>query len=76
VLGQVHGRAIGWNRPATTFYALGPIFDGVALNVTAISFHNLLGFGYVACPDRLPNLAALADGQRAAYDELAAAYAT
>jgi diacylglycerol O-acyltransferase len=62
-------------RPATAFYALGPIFDGVALNVTAISFRNLLGVGYVACPERLPDLAALADGQRAAFDELAEAYA-
>jgi len=61
-------------RPATAFYALGPIFDGVALNITAISFHGLLGFGYVTCPDRLPDLSTLADGQQAAFEELAAAY--
>lgn len=61
-------------RPATEFYALGPIFDGVALNITAISFRGVLNFGYVTCPDRLPDLTALADGQQAAFEELALAY--
>ncbi len=62
-------------RPATAFYALGPIFDGVALNITAISFRGRLGFGYIACPDRLPDLGVLADQQEAAFEELKAAYA-
>jgi diacylglycerol O-acyltransferase / wax synthase len=62
-------------RTATALYALGPIFDGVALNITAISFRGRLGFGYVTCPDRLPDLGALADQQEPAFEELAAAYA-
>ncbi len=61
-------------RPAAAFYALGPIFDGVPLNVTAISFRGSLGIGYLTCPDRLPDLGALADGQEAAFEELASAY--
>jgi diacylglycerol O-acyltransferase len=61
-------------RPAEAFYALGPIFDGVSLNVTAISFRNVLGFGYLACPDLIDDLAVLADGQQAALEELAEAY--
>lgn len=61
-------------RPAATFYALGPIFDSVTLNVTVISFHGVLGFAYVTCPDRLPRVATLADGQQAAFEELATAY--
>jgi diacylglycerol O-acyltransferase / wax synthase len=61
-------------RRATAFYALGPIFDGVSLNVTAMSYGNVLGFGYLACPDLIDDLDALADGQAAALDELAAAY--
>lgn len=61
-------------RPADRFYALGPILDGVALNVTAISYHGVLGIGYVTCPDRLPDLDELADGQDEAFEELAAAF--
>ena len=61
-------------RRAQAFYALGPIFDGVSLNITAISFRNVLGFGYVACPDLLVDLAELADGQQQALDDLATAY--
>jgi diacylglycerol O-acyltransferase len=61
-------------RPAEAFYALGPIFDGVSLNITAISFRNALGFGYVACPDLVDDLAVLADGQDVALEELADAY--
>jgi len=61
-------------RRAQAFYALGPIFDGVSLNITAISYRNVLGFGYVACPDLLDDLAALADHQDQALEDLAAAY--
>lgn len=61
-------------RRAEAFYALGPIFDGVALNVTAISFEGVLGFGWVTCPDSVADLDLLADGQAAAFEELADAY--
>jgi diacylglycerol O-acyltransferase len=61
-------------RPASAFYALGPIFDGVTLNITAISFRNVLGFGYIACPDLLADLTELADGQHQALTDLAEAY--
>ncbi|MEZ5144833.1 MAG: wax ester/triacylglycerol synthase family O-acyltransferase [Acidimicrobiales bacterium] len=60
-------------RRAAAFYALGPIFDGVALNITVISFHGVLGFGYITCPDRLDDLHRLADQQDAALEELASA---
>ncbi len=61
-------------RAAEAFYALGPIFDGVALNITAVSFHGVLGFGYVTCPDRLDDIAALGDFQAGAFEELASAF--
>jgi hypothetical protein len=61
-------------RRAEAFYALGPIFDGVAQNITAHSFQGVLGFGYVTGPSSLGDLTALADGQAAALDELASAY--
>ncbi|MCZ7527124.1 MAG: wax ester/triacylglycerol synthase family O-acyltransferase [Acidimicrobiia bacterium] len=48
---------------------LGPIFDGVGLNVTVISCEDHLDVGLVACPDRVADLWPLAD---ALGDELAA----
>ncbi len=61
-------------RRAEAFYALGPIFDGVSLNITAVSYRNVLGFGYVACPDLLNDLSELADGQQQALEDLATSY--
>jgi diacylglycerol O-acyltransferase / wax synthase len=61
-------------RRSAAFYALGPIFDGVSLNITAISFRNVLGFGYVACPDLLADLTGLADRQQQALEDLATPY--
>ena len=52
-------------RRADRLYALGPIFDGAPLNVTAVSFDGTLGIGLIACPDRLPDLDALADALEA-----------
>jgi diacylglycerol O-acyltransferase / wax synthase len=61
-------------RRAAAFYALGPVFDGVALNITAVSYKGVIGVGYLTCPDRLPDLGGLAEEQAAAFDELACAY--
>jgi WS/DGAT/MGAT family acyltransferase len=61
-------------RKVKALYALGPIFDGVGLNITAVSFNGGLGISYIACPDRLPDLEQLADGQAIAFEELAAAH--
>lgn len=60
-------------RRVDRLYALGPIFDGAPLNVTAVSFDGTLGIGLVACPDQLPDLDSLADAVGTAFDELAAA---
>jgi len=60
-------------RRADRLYALGPIFDGAPLNVTAVSFDGTLGIGLIACPDRLPDLDALADALEVAFEELAVA---
>jgi diacylglycerol O-acyltransferase / wax synthase len=61
-------------RRATAFHALGPIFDGVSLNVTALSYAGVLGLGFLTCPDRIDDLEGLADGQVDALEELAEAY--
>lgn len=60
-------------RRADRLYALGPIFDGAPLNVTAVSFDGTLGIGLIACPDRLPDLAVLAGALEVAFEELAVA---
>jgi len=56
-----------------SIFPLGPIFDGVGLNITAVSSMETLDIGLVACPDQLPDLWDLASGLRPALKELDAA---
>ena len=56
-----------------SIFPLGPIFDGVGLNITAVSSVDTLDIGLVACPDQLPDLWNLASGLRPALEELDAA---
>ncbi len=56
-----------------SIFPLGPIFDGVGLNITAVSSAATLDIGLVACPDQLPDLWNLASGLRPALEELDAA---
>ncbi|HSQ00096.1 MAG TPA: WS/DGAT domain-containing protein [Candidatus Dormibacteraeota bacterium] len=51
-------------------YSVGPLVDGVGLNVTAWSYIDRLNVGLLACPDRLANLDELAERMRAALAEL------
>jgi diacylglycerol O-acyltransferase len=51
-------------------YPMGPIFDGMGLNVTVLSYLDEIGFGFVACRELVPNLWEMADGVSAALDEL------
>jgi len=53
-----------------SIFPLGPIFDGVGLNITAISSTHTLDVGLVACPDQLPDLWDLASALRPALEEL------
>jgi len=53
-----------------SIFPLGPIFDGVGLNVTAISCIDAVNVGLVACPDRLPDLWNLARALGPALEEL------
>jgi diacylglycerol O-acyltransferase len=45
-----------------SLYPLGPIYDGVGLNVTVVSSADTIGFGFVTCPDVLADVDALAAG--------------
>jgi WS/DGAT/MGAT family acyltransferase len=50
------------------------IGDGMALNMTLISYRDRLNFGYVACRERVPDLQDLITDTREAADELARAF--
>lgn len=41
-------------------YPLGPVYDGVGLNITVVSSHETIGFGFVTCPDVISDIGALA----------------
>jgi hypothetical protein len=52
-------------------HPLGPIYSGMALNLTAIGCADSLDIGLVACRGRMPDLWDLADAIPEALDELA-----
>ncbi|HWC38304.1 MAG TPA: wax ester/triacylglycerol synthase family O-acyltransferase [Acidimicrobiales bacterium] len=43
-------------------YPLGPIYDGMGLNVTVLSYLDTVGFGFITCAELLPDLWDLASG--------------
>ena len=51
-------------------YPMGPITDGVALNITVMSYMGQVGFGLVACREVAPDLDDLATYLRESLDEL------
>jgi WS/DGAT/MGAT family acyltransferase len=56
-------------------YPMGPIMDGGALNITVMSYLDGLDFGFMVCPDLIPDPWVLADGMHLALEELAKAVA-
>lgn len=54
----------------TDFYSVGPLLEGVGLNVTIWSYADRLNVGLLACRDALPDLWALTDEIGAAFEEL------
>ena len=51
-------------------YPLGPITDGAGLNVTVLSQEDRIGFGFITCPDLVPDLWELANAVPDALKEL------
>lgn len=51
-------------------YSVGPILDGIGLNITAWSYVDSLDIALLACPDRVPDLWRLAELLAPALDEL------
>jgi diacylglycerol O-acyltransferase len=57
------GRLVG-------LYPMGPVFDGMGLNITVLSYMDEIGFGFVACRELVPDLWELAEGVGPALEEL------
>ena len=51
-------------------YPLGPIFDGLGLNITVLSYMGSVGFGFLAARELMPRLWDLAGAVREATAEL------
>ncbi|HEX4539779.1 MAG TPA: wax ester/triacylglycerol synthase family O-acyltransferase [Acidimicrobiales bacterium] len=51
-------------------YSMGPILEGIGLNITVWSYVDRLGFGLVACRETMPDIWDLADHLRDALAEL------
>jgi WS/DGAT/MGAT family acyltransferase len=54
----------------TALYPLGPIFDGLGLNITVLSYLENVGFGFMAARELMPRLWDLAAAVGDATDEL------
>jgi WS/DGAT/MGAT family acyltransferase len=52
-------------------YPLGPLVDQVGLNVTVLSYTDEVGFGFMTCPELVPDPWAIADRIGPALEELA-----
>jgi WS/DGAT/MGAT family acyltransferase len=53
-----------------SLYPMGPIFDGMGLNITVLSYLDKVGFGFVACRELIPDLWDIAEAVGPALDEL------
>lgn len=53
-----------------SLYPMGPILDGMGLNITVLSYMDEVGFGFVSCRELIPDLWNLAEGVGPALAEL------
>jgi len=53
-----------------SIYSVGPLIEGIALNVTAWSYVDQLNVGVLTCPDLIDAPEEIADGIVAAFDQL------
>jgi WS/DGAT/MGAT family acyltransferase len=54
----------------TAFYSVGPLLEGVAINITGWSYAGQMNLGLLACRDVVPNLWELAEQLDVAFEEL------
>jgi WS/DGAT/MGAT family acyltransferase len=53
-------------------YPMGPLLLGTGLNITVISYRDSIDFGFLCCPEMVPEPAAIAEGIPIALEELEA----
>ena len=51
-------------------FPLGPVMDGMGVNITIMSYRGILYWGIIACPDSIPRVWSLTAGIPLALDEL------
>ncbi len=51
-------------------FPLGPVMDGMGVNVTIMSYRGILYWGFIACPESIPRLPSLLAEVPTALDEL------
>lgn len=56
-------------------YPIGPIFDGGGLNITVMSYLDSLDFGFLTCPELIPDPWMLADAMHESLEQLKKAVA-
>ena len=56
--------------PLADIFSVGPILEGIGLNITVWSYVDRMNFSAIACPDLLPDLRALVDELPNALAEL------
>jgi len=54
-------------------YPLGPVMDGIGINITIMSYRGVLYWGIISCPETMPKVWELANDIAPALDELLAA---
>jgi hypothetical protein len=54
-------------------FPLGPVMDGLGVNITIMSYRGTLYWGIISCPETMPKVWQLAAGIPLALDELLAA---
>lgn len=63
--------ALWWaGREVSAVYPLGPVVDGVGLNVTAMTYRGTVYVGMLSCPRQVPDIAGLAELMGASFDDL------
>ena len=63
-----------WPEPSSQAgFPLGPVMDGMGLNITIMSYRGVLYWGIIACPDTIPRVWNLTASIPLALDELLAA---
>ena len=64
------------HMPMREFYSIGPILEGIGLNITAWSFRDNLSFSVLSCHRAVPDPTGIRDSMRTALDRLRKAAAT